>query len=99
MKKIIRLPDGPRFEELYCGCGKRARSVKLFNMPNAFAAEVYFIAAMMLLIIIISAVAVFFFFRTYGREKREKRQRIEQKREEQKRQEQEQSEQQTEYVE
>jgi len=46
-------------------------------MPNAGAAEIYFITAMMILIMVISATAVYFFFRTYKKEKlqREKREK------------------------
>jgi phosphotransferase system glucose/maltose/N-acetylglucosamine-specific IIC component len=39
-------------------------------MPNARAAEIYFIAAMMILILVISVTAVYFFFRQYNLEKR-----------------------------
>ncbi len=48
-------------------------------MPNAFRAEVYFIAAMMILILVISGVSVYFFFKTYKKEMREKKARAERK--------------------
>lgn len=46
-------------------------------MPNAFQAEIYFIAAMFILIIVISGTAIYFFFRTWKKEKIERQNRIE----------------------
>jgi len=46
-------------------------------MPNAFQAEIYFIAAMFILIIVISGAATYFFFRTWKKEKTDRQKRIE----------------------
>jgi len=53
-------------------------------MPGAERAEIYFIAAMMILIMVISIAAVFFFFKTYRKEMRDKKERIERKNEQRK---------------
>jgi NhaP-type Na+/H+ or K+/H+ antiporter len=53
--------------------------VKINSMPNAFRAEVYFIAAMMILILVVSGVSVYLFFKTYKKEMREKKARAERK--------------------
>lgn len=46
-------------------------------MPGSARAEVYFIAAMMILILIICVATVFFFFKTYKKEMREKKTKVE----------------------
>lgn len=51
----------------------------MLSMPNASAAEIYFIAAMFILIFIICAVAVYVFFRTYKREKIQRQKQLDEK--------------------
>ena len=45
-------------------------------MPGSARAEIYFIAAMMLLILTICVATVFFFFKTYKKEMRDKKAKV-----------------------